>query len=105
VPPKRCAVVASACVNSANNLACCFRRHADAGIGNCELDPTIGHLARAQRDRAFFGELAGVAKEIEQNLPQTHRGERAQVLLRFDQAIAKACQKSASPGASAETHR
>jgi hypothetical protein len=37
-----------------------------------ELDPVapVGHLSHSQRDLALLGELAGIAQEIEQNLPQ-----------------------------------
>ena len=37
VPPNRCAVVASACVNSSNSLACCSGRHPNASIGDRQL--------------------------------------------------------------------
>src|SRR5262245_23598738 len=61
---------------------------ADAGIRDRKLDPvaSVRHLAHPQRDLALFRELAGIAQEIEQNLLEPHRvrGERAQVLLRFD---------------------
>src|SRR4029453_6729167 len=44
------------------------------------------HLAHPQRDLALFRELTGIAQQIEQNLLDPHRvrGERAQVLLGFD---------------------
>ena len=65
-----------------------LRRHADASIGNGKLDPvaSIGHPARLQLDLALFGELARIAQQIEQNLPQPHRVNRqsAEVLLRVD---------------------
>src|SRR5262245_582461 len=49
-----------------------LRSHADAGVGDCELDPvaTVGDPARPQPDLAFLRELAGIAQEIEQNLSQ-----------------------------------
>src|SRR5262249_40165504 len=88
VPPKRCAVVASAWVNSSNSLACC-RCHADPGVGHGKLDPllTVGDPPRPQRDLALLGELKGIAQQIEQYLPQPHGvdGEGAEVVLRFDQ--------------------
>ena len=41
-----------------------LRRHADAGIGNCKLDPlaSVRHLAHPQSDLALFRELAGIAQ-------------------------------------------
>jgi hypothetical protein len=47
---------------------------------------TVGDPAHPQRDLALFRELAGIAQEIEQDLLEPHgvRGERTQVLLRFD---------------------
>src|SRR5262249_53730199 len=63
-------------------------RHANAGIDHRQLDPvaSIGHLARLQLDLTLFGELAGIAQEVEQYLPQPHgvHGEDTQVLLRVD---------------------
>jgi hypothetical protein len=65
-----------------------FGGQADAGIRDAKLDPIapVRHLAHAQRDLAFFSELAGIAQQVEQNLLEPHgvRGERAQVLFRFD---------------------
>src|SRR5262249_61841886 len=45
--------------------------HADAGVGDRELDEAaaIAHLACRKLDFARFGELAGVAEEVEQDLP------------------------------------
>src|SRR5262249_13324063 len=69
-------------------LCLLFGGHADAGIRDRKLDPVapVRHLAHPQGNLALFRELAGIAQEIEQNLLQPHgvRGERAQVLLRFD---------------------
>src|SRR5262249_3716210 len=47
---------------------------------------SIGHLARLQLDLTLFGELAGIAQQVEQYLPQPHgvRGEDTQVLLGVD---------------------
>src|SRR5262249_55126129 len=63
--------------------------HANAGVSDRELDPvaTVGDPARPQPDLAFLGELAGIAEEIEQYLPQTHGidGEGAEFLVRFHQ--------------------
>src|SRR5262249_50046086 len=59
--------------------------HANAGVSDRELDPvaTVGDPARPQPDLAFLGELAGIAEEIEQDLPQPHwiDGQCAEVLL------------------------
>src|SRR5262249_43274313 len=59
--------------------------HADAGVRDGELDEAaaIAHLARRKLDLARFGELAGIAQEIEQDLPQPHgvHGQCAEVLL------------------------
>ena len=45
------------------------------GIGDGELDEAaaIAHLAGRKLDLAHFGELAGIAEEVEQYLPQPHR--------------------------------
>jgi len=47
---------------------------------------SVRHLAHPERNLALLRELAGIAQEIEQNLLEPHGvcGERAQVLLRFD---------------------
>ena len=88
VPPKRCAVEASAWVNSSNSFACCSGGHADAGVGHGKLDPvaSVDHPSRPQLDLALLGELAGIAQQVEQDLPQPHgvHGERAEVVLGFD---------------------
>src|SRR5262249_11158408 len=69
-------------------LGLLLRRHANAGISDRELDPvaTVGDPARPQPDFAFPGELARIAEEIEQDLPQPHRvhGQCAEVLLSID---------------------
>src|SRR6516162_3749388 len=69
-------------------LGLLFGGHADAGVGDCELDPvaTVSDPARPQSDLAFLGELAGIAEEIEQYLPQPHgvHGQCAEVLLGID---------------------
>src|SRR5262249_37991271 len=45
-----------------------LRRHADATVGDRELDPaaSVGDPARSQRDLTFLGELARIAEEVEQ---------------------------------------
>src|SRR5262249_49162505 len=64
-------------------LCLLLRSHANARIGDRELDPaaSVGDPARPQPDLAFLGELAGVAEEIEQYLPQPHgvHGQCAEV--------------------------
>src|SRR5215470_13522762 len=49
-------------------LGLLLRRHADAGVGDGELDKAtaIAHLACRKLDLARFGELARIAQEIEQ---------------------------------------
>src|SRR5262249_60422697 len=44
--------------------------------------PRVGDPARPQPDLAFLGELAGIAEEVEQDLPQPHGvdGQCAEVL-------------------------
>src|SRR4029450_10261749 len=69
-----------------------LRRHADTGIRYGELDPaaSVGHLASTQPALALFGELAGIAQQVEQYLPQPHgiHGQWAEALLTLDdQAI------------------
>src|SRR5262249_57132711 len=51
-----------------------LRSHANAGVGDGELDEAaaIAHLACRKLDLARLGELAGIAEEIEQNLRQPH---------------------------------
>ena len=45
--------------------------------------PSVAHPAPAQRHLALLGELAGIAQQVEQDLPQPHGidGEGAEVLL------------------------
>ena len=52
-------------------LSLLLRSHANTGVSDRELDPvaTVGNPARPQPDLAFLGELAGIAQQIEQNLP------------------------------------
>src|SRR5262249_54643297 len=68
-----------------------LRRHADTGIRYGELDPAaVSDLASTQRDLALFGELASIAQQVEQDLPQPHgiHGQWAEALLTLDnQAI------------------
>ena len=47
VPPKRCAVVASAWAELLEQLRLLLGRHADAGIGDRQLNPVaaVGHPA------------------------------------------------------------
>src|SRR5262249_56742878 len=56
-------------------LCLLLRSHADAGVGDGELGEVaaIAHLACRKLDLARFGEHAGIAEEIEKNLPQTPR--------------------------------
>jgi len=65
-------------------LGLLLRCHADAGVGDGELDvaAAIAHLACRKLDLARFSELARVAKEVEQDLPQPHgvHGQCAEVL-------------------------
>jgi len=47
-----------------------LRRHANAAISHGKLNPVapVSRPARPQRDLAVFGELTGVAEQVEQNL-------------------------------------
>src|SRR6516162_4539058 len=69
-------------------LSLLLSRHADAGVGDGELDEAaaIAHLACRKLDLSRFSELARIAEEIEQNLPQPHgvHGQCAEVLSDFD---------------------
>src|SRR5262249_26115061 len=49
-------------------------RHADASIGHAELEPvaSVDDLSHPQCDLPLLGELAGIAQQIEQDLPQPH---------------------------------
>src|SRR5215472_17849554 len=53
-------------------LGLLLRSHANAGVSDRELNPvaTVGDPARPQPDLTFLGELAGIAQQIEQDLPQ-----------------------------------
>src|SRR5262249_42370517 len=53
-------------------LSLLLRGHADAGVGDSELDEAaaIAHLACRKLDLARFGELARIAQQVEQYLPQ-----------------------------------
>src|SRR5262249_29728942 len=66
-------------------LSLLLRSHANAGVSDRELDPvaTVGDPTRPQPDLAFLGELAGIAQQVEQYLPQPHgvHGQCAEVLL------------------------
>src|SRR5260370_309331 len=66
-------------------LGLLLRGHTDAGVGDGELDEAgaIAHPACRKLDLARFGELAGIAEEVEQYLPQPHgvHGQCAKVLL------------------------
>src|SRR5215831_16011295 len=55
-------------------LSLLLRSHANASVSDRELDPvaTVGDPARPQPDLAFLGELAGIAQQVEQYLPQSH---------------------------------
>ena len=63
MPPKRCAVVLSAWVNSSNSFACCS---AVMPMPVSETDSSIQSrpllTLRPQLDLALFGELAGIAQ-------------------------------------------
>src|SRR6516162_6518189 len=69
-------------------LCLLLRSHANASVSDGELNPaaSVGHLARLQLDLTLFGELAGIAQQVEQYLPQPHgvHGEDTQVLLAVD---------------------
>ena len=66
-------------------LGLLLRCHADAGVGDGELEEVaaVRRLACLERDLTLFGELAGIAEEIEQYLPQPHGVHRqcAEILL------------------------
>ena len=54
-------------------LAHLLRGHADAGIRHRERDPIAAvllSLMSGDGDSAFFGELVGVARQVEQGLPE-----------------------------------
>src|SRR6516162_9411295 len=73
-------------------LSLLLRGHANAGVSDCEFNPvaTVGDPARPQPDLAFLGELARIAQQVEQYLPQPHwvDGQCAEVLLGLnDEAV------------------
>src|SRR5439155_13340986 len=55
-------------------LCLLLRGHADAGVGDGELDEVaaIAHLACRKPDLASLGKLKGIAQQVEQDLPQPH---------------------------------
>src|SRR5262249_6881879 len=55
-------------------LCLLLRRHANAGIRHRQLDPvaSVNHPSRSQLDLTLFGELAGIAQQVAQYLPQPH---------------------------------
>jgi hypothetical protein len=55
-------------------LSLLLRSHANAGVSDRELNPvaTVGDPSRPQPHLAFFGEFAGIAQQVEQNLSQPH---------------------------------
>src|SRR5215471_2004613 len=69
-------------------LCLLLRSHANASVSDGELNPatSVGDPTRLQLDLTLFGELAGIAQQVEQYLPQPHgvHGEDTQVLLRVD---------------------
>src|SRR6516225_4324771 len=69
-------------------LSLLLRGHADAGVSDREFDPvaSVGHLACRKLDLAFLGELAGIAQQVEQYLPQPRgvHSQYAEVLLGID---------------------
>src|SRR5262249_19191788 len=88
VPPYCRAVDESAWVNSSNSLACCSGVM-PMPVSASNLDPVaaVDHLFDAQLNLALFGELAGIAQQIEQDLPQPHGvdGQGAKIFRAFDQ--------------------
>jgi hypothetical protein len=85
VPPKRCAVVASAWLNSSNSFACCsgvMPMPVSETANSTKLLPLLT-LRAASLTSPALGELAGIAEEIELYLPQPHGvyGQCAEVLL------------------------
>src|SRR5262249_1435391 len=71
VPPYCRAVEESAWVNSSNSLACCSGVIPMPVSATAIFDPiaAIDHLFDTQLNLALLGELAGIAQQIEQDLP------------------------------------
>src|SRR5499427_1000338 len=69
-------------------LCLLLRSHANASVSDGELSPaaSVGDPTRLQLNLTLFGELAGIAQQVEQYLPQPHgvHGEDTQVLLGVD---------------------
>src|SRR5262249_19180941 len=84
-------------------LCLLLRRHANAGIDHRQLDPvaSVNHPSRSQLDLTLFGELAGIAQQVEQYLPQPHgvHGEGTQVLLGVDNETVLVLLRKLSGGA------
>src|SRR5262249_51532599 len=83
---------------------CLFlRRHANASVSDGELNPaaSVGDPTCLQLDLTLFGELAGIAQQVEQYLPQPHgvHGEDTQVLLGVDNETVLVLLRKLSGGA------
>src|SRR5262249_39762048 len=65
-----------------------LRSHANAGVGDGELDEVAAaaQLARRKLHLPRFGEFAGIAQKVEQDLPQRHgvTGKGAEVFWGMD---------------------
>ena len=68
------------------------RRHTDAGIRHAErhpVVPVVGAAGDGERDGAVFGELAGIAQQVEERLAELRdvRVHRPEVLGRFEDEV------------------
>ena len=70
VPPNRRPAPPSACSNSSKMRACSLRRDADAGVADAERQGAVRRRLDRDRDAAGFGELDGIADQVEQHLAQ-----------------------------------
>jgi hypothetical protein len=75
VPPKFCAIEGIGLAELLEQLCLLLRRHADAGVGDRKRDPfaaVLLSLTSGDGDGALFGELVGVAHEVQRCLPEPH---------------------------------
>src|SRR5262249_5727039 len=86
--PRATETLSGRCISLAElleQLGLLLRGHADAVLGDGELDEgaAIAHLSCRKLALARRGELAGIAQQIEQDLPQSHGvdGEGTEIVL------------------------
>ena len=74
VPPKRCAVVGLGLPELLEQLCLLLCGHADAGVGDRELDEAaaIAHLAETQQNLRLFDHLVGAREQRRRDVEPEH---------------------------------